>query len=150
MKADAGAVPSIATIAVYKAQAFHRIVHRTGRQAYATLTKTANRTDTVGCDGDTSSFMVLGQQRIRLKHYCPRKLELGDSKTGMLVRGLWDVGEENLTNEIVEKAVKAMTRSQFDALPRACRIMPAWLANRLVWSRPRFDTLPSGKLPELG
>jgi hypothetical protein len=145
-------MPSKEAIVKYKVEAFHRRHLDVGSAVLQKNREVRQEVRTVATDGHKSSFGVLdGLQEPHtyspycMRAYCPRKLALGDTRTGLFIRSLWDKakreGRKSLTDEVIADALKTLKRAEYDALPEACRIMPAWLASTLIWDRQRFSSV---------
>jgi hypothetical protein len=129
------AVPSLAEIAVGKAEAFGR---NPLLGAYAIARKMigiapADQSHVLAMDGATTSFRALGE-RVYLNCYAPRKLMLKDTAHGLVIRLLWKIGRYNVTDEMVRDATARLSHTEKTDLRRSCHVMPAWLADILAFS----------------
>jgi len=78
-------------------------------------------------NGRTSAFHLNGQ-RITSKGASPRKMALGDSPPGCVIRALWHIGEQAVTSKIVALATRALTFNQRTELGALAASMPGWLS----------------------
>jgi hypothetical protein len=140
-------IPTAQQIAAYKAKAFFRkIVHipksfsrpdlllpqvylGKGRDVSQKLSPFAS-------DGATSSFaLILSGEKEEFKRQAPRKLVLGDTLHGLLIRRLWSLGKDDVSEKDIAQAFDHLGREDRNSLRSSCHIMPAWLAKLLVWNR---------------
>lgn len=84
--------------------------------------------------GPSSSFMYEGQ-RIYFKKTTRRKIQLGDSRAGQVVRALWYNGIDNayiLWNfDKHREAMAGLYGGDRDEIRRSSALMPAWLSDIL-------------------
>jgi len=84
--------------------------------------------------GPSSSF-VYDRKRIFLKKTTRRKIQLGDSKAGLVMRALWYNGYWNklelISSEAQEKAYKGLYAGDKMEIHRSSALIPAWLSDIL-------------------
>jgi hypothetical protein len=125
-------MPDASKIAAFKAQAFQRTAWRSPEEAQRLLLSQSTDSLSVATNGSSSS-LIIGDQRVRLTNVCPRKLALGDSKAGLLIRTLWALGPDGVTDDLIRDATVTFGRTDFAEIRNSCSMMPAWLADKLVW-----------------
>lgn len=79
-------------------------------------------------DGRTSSFRF-GPLKIHLKGTSPRKMALGDSRVGKTIRALCYLGQERVSDGLIELATSWLTESEREESGSLCAFMPAWLSS---------------------
>lgn len=82
---------------------------------------------TFATDARTSSFDFHGL-RITLKGTSPKKVALGDSPPGKIIRALCAVGKGAITQEIVTKVTTGLSFKQMTEIAARGHLMPAWLS----------------------
>jgi hypothetical protein len=92
-----------------------------------------NKELTYATDGSSTSFHF-GDMVIRFKKVSARKMELGDSQLGQVIRALWHLGSRMLTSQAVETASARLRRHHREELRRSGARMPAWLSDYLLFS----------------
>jgi hypothetical protein len=76
--------------------------------------------------GRSSSFFF-GNRKIILTGASPRKMALGDSKVGKVIRALWHMGRSVVDEHIIGKATKLFSRFDRIEMGKLCASMPEWL-----------------------
>jgi hypothetical protein len=127
-------IPTIAEVAVGKAKAFGRKLFLDSSKA---MRKCLRQTveggpHTFATDGATTSFRCMNE-RIYFKRHAPRKIMLRDSAHGLVIRALWALGPDAITDDLVRDTTSALGRIEMADLRRSCNVMPAWLADLLVF-----------------
>jgi hypothetical protein len=120
----------IIEIAMVKAQSFGRklITHAADlaeRFGFLKDTNAGNRFET---DGRSSSFLF-GLVRIKFKGTSPRKIALGNSKIGKLVRALCHMGKDRVNEELIGLATRDLNHVERAEIGRLCSSMPSWLSD---------------------
>jgi hypothetical protein len=138
-------LPSVQSLAIGKAKAFGRRIYLHARKALLLVLPGVEPCIlddlSYAIDGATSSFdSIVG--RINFFSYAPRKLTLEDTIPGLVIRGLWALGKEHCTDDIVRAVVEQLGRREKQILRNSCHIMPAWLAEQLVWNLLAARTVP--------
>ena len=134
--------PTKDEMAFGKAKAFGRRVFVHGVNAlkefvHVDAPHTAN---SVATDGASSSFISL-HGRITSKSYAPRKLGLGDSVTGLLIRSLWHFKSPPFATRAWEIIRDVLGHTERAALRESCHIMPAWLVDIVKYGAKSDDEL---------
>ncbi|MCW5821801.1 MAG: hypothetical protein KIT34_03305 [Cyanobacteria bacterium TGS_CYA1] len=84
--------------------------------------------------GPSSSFMYLGK-RIYFKKTTRRKIQLGDSRAGLVMRAIWYNGFWNRFAvwgfDAQRKAYQGLYGRDRDEIHQSSRLMPAWLSDIL-------------------
>jgi hypothetical protein len=87
-------------------------------------------------NGRTSSFRF-GSIVIHFKGTSPRKMSLGESPAGNVIRALCYLGKERFTEESAEHATRNLSLLDRLEIGRLCASMPAWLSNFFCsWFQP--------------
>lgn len=115
--------PSAYTIAMEKAKAFGKqIVHRgqpsTPESIYLVT-------------GSNSSFRTRSHNIICFRAASPRKMYLGDSSVGLVIRALWRLGKYACNESDLEDATLKFNRLERQKLRQSANIIPSWL-NSLI------------------
>lgn len=87
-----------------------------------------NLQPTFATNGRTSRFRF-GAITIHFKGTSPRKMSLGDSRTGQTIRALCHIGKERISLENVEAAIENLSADERTRAGNLCAFMPAWLSN---------------------
>ncbi|MGD9682129.1 MAG: DUF6088 family protein [Candidatus Obscuribacterales bacterium] len=122
---------SLKELAIIKAKSFgHRIIKHASEIASGLgLASLEIPDDEVwfATSGSKSAFKF-GSIKIRFKPTCARKMKLGDTRAGQVIRALNYIGESKVTDRTVAIAtvdLSARTRRRFRSL---ASMMPAWLS----------------------
>jgi hypothetical protein len=129
-------LPGIIEIATAKAKAFGRRILTHASKALQRLLKEQGGDDATqifATDGATTSFVV-GDERVVLKRYAPRKLMLEDKIQGLVVRALWDAGRHAVRTGMLRDITWSMNRTDSAELKLCCNVMPSWLSEKVAWS----------------
>lgn len=86
-----------------------------------------NLQPTFATNGRTSRFRF-GPITIHFKGTSPRKMFLGDSRTGQIIRALCHIGKERISPENVEAAIEDLSVDERTRAGSLCAFMPAWLS----------------------
>ena len=131
-------VPSIAEIAVAKAKAFFRRIYSdadgASEKLKPKLTPSARQPAerSFFTNGSTSSFHTV-HGRVYFRRVAPRKTELENNPHGLVIRVLWSLGRNGISDEIIQEVTSTLTRTDNSMLKKSCAIMPAWLVSCLVF-----------------
>jgi hypothetical protein len=79
-------------------------------------------------NGRSSSFRI-GSHEVILKGTSPRKMALGDSLPGQVIRGLWHLGEKVVDSAIIGTVTSSFSIEQRIEIGRRCSLMPGWLSD---------------------
>ena len=125
---DTSPPPTIAQIVQVKAAAFGRTIATHGSGALNRLTGNAKGTLKLvyACSGATSSFKI-GHMVIRLIRTSARKMQLGDSPVGLVIRALWHLGERDVNVETAALVVAHFGKDDRRILRLSAALMPQWL-----------------------
>ena len=122
-------LPSLTEIAKHKAKAFGRQIICHGRDAAKALGLVNSGKDKKGnifaVSGRSSTFRA-GDRVVRLEGTSPRKMVLGESKIGAMIRALWHAGKENL-RENIEIATSELRHEERRQLRQSVGAMPDWI-----------------------
>lgn len=129
-------LPLASTVAIEKAKAFGRqiISHGIDAAKKLGLTPADNQPLIFATNGRSSSFRF-GKNKlvIYFKGVSARKMALGDSQVGLIIRALSQLGETICSPTIVSTAVSALRRPQRQQLRQSASLMPAWMTTRLLY-----------------
>lgn len=129
--------PSMAEIAEAKARAFGKVfVSNFSNPATDPTHRNQGQKGEMffGVSGRTSSFRVNGQV-VSLKGVGPRKVQLGNSKSGQVLRALWNAtdGSANVPNSnVVRSATVNFDRRDYREFKEAAVWLPARLSDELL------------------
>lgn len=136
-------IPTPFEIAVAKAKSFNKQIVLIGEDALVALGVTHRRPNVdlkdkradqvYGTSGRTSTFHC-GDMKIRFVGYAQRKIALGDSKQGLALRILWQIGKKKCTDEIFDIVTSALNRSELKQFRSLVRYTPHWISDK-YWVR---------------
>jgi hypothetical protein len=111
---------TIEEVATVKANSFGRkLIKHAAKVAHMLGISEKSSSNEFEIDGRSSSFLF-GDIRIRFKGTSPRKIALGDSPVGTIVRALCHLGRTKVDSETIAIATKGLTfkqRAEFGNLP---------------------------------
>jgi hypothetical protein len=128
-------VPSLEEIAKGKAKAFKRSIEMHGINAIKIFFENC-KTDcarTFATNGNSSSFQSV-HGRIVLVGMAPRKLALGNTEHGLLIRALWHFRKPALATVMYAMLRPTLGRRLRNTLRQSADVMPAWLTNIIIWA----------------
>jgi hypothetical protein len=138
-------IPSQQAIAMGKAKAFGKTLFSHGINCLKEFFQ-FEHPDTVtsyATNGDTSSFWSV-RGRIKMRKYAQRKLTLGESPVGRVVRALWHYMNRFYATRLWEIMVETerVRGQELQELRRQCHLMPAWMVDIVKYGVPfRQDTV---------
>lgn len=94
-------------------------------------------------DARTSSFDFHGVP-ITLKGTSPKKVKLGDSAPGKIIRALCSIGKNEISHEIVSRVTSGLSFREMVAIADLGNLMPAWL-NEFFYT---WNLLEHGERPK--
>ena len=121
-------------VAKKKAESFGRTIARHGADIAHQfgLTSHCKKWPIYQVTGGSSSF-VFGDTVIWMKGTCPRKMRLGDSYAGQVIRALWHLGRLACTPGAVQKAAaQSWKRTDRQELRQSVAWMPAWMSSYFI------------------
>ncbi len=127
--------PSPSDIARIKARAYRKeiVTHGADAAQQLHLTASGNVTTTFATDGQTSSFRTVSGT-VNLKKASPRKLLLGDTPIGLLIRAICFIGKRfidwRLLNQVLLLDAR-FGRQEREQLRTGADLMPAWISDVL-------------------
>ncbi|SRR5579883_1747937 len=137
MRNDAGVPnPPMHEIIKVKIESFGRKLFTSAKNAAKKIGLVQGSVDDTeyATDGRSTTFHYSGI-RITVKGLAPRKLAMGDSKIGLIIRGFWGVGKLVLTELMVSNVVASCFRDEKEQLWELIDIMPWWMSNFLTSKR---------------
>lgn len=128
MKETARRMPSLAEIIEVKVASFNRKIVIHGSKAASKLTEKGRNEQTLvfASNGATSSFRV-GNLVVHLVRASARKMQSGDSPTGLAIRALWHFGKRVCNVEVAAKMVWEFQQNDRKELRLSAPLMPQWL-----------------------
>ncbi len=125
--------PSALAVASAKARAFGKqlAVHAHNLACELGLTGSASDGSTFAVPGSSSSFKF-GALTVNFRRTAPRKLALGSSRAGQVLRALWQLGEAAVDGQCLMTAAMALSRSDRQEVRLSAGLLPAWLTDRLI------------------
>jgi hypothetical protein len=78
----------------------------------------------------------LGDVTIKFKCISKRKLVIGESRAGIVMRTLWFLGNSPLTSKEYFKTINTLDRFDTQELIKNKRYLPAWLNDQYFSRRP--------------
>lgn len=150
IKETARRMPSLGEIIEVKVASFNRKIVVHGSKAAAKLTKEGQNAQTIvfASNGATSSFRV-GNHIVRLIRASARKIQAGDSPTGLAIRALWHLGKRVCNVEAAAQMVWGFQQNDRKELRRSAALMPQWLRDcfsrfaKMNCFRSDLETLPT-------
>lgn len=131
---------SVHEIATIKAESFGRkiIIHAKDIAHKLKLAPAGNEETTYATNGGTSSFLYEGK-RIHFKKTSAKRMELGDSEIGQVIRGLEYLGKDVCDNKTIGIAFKEILFSlpKKEKLQSSSAQLPAWLVDAFAWYKHR-------------
>jgi hypothetical protein len=124
-------MPSPLRVAAIKCRAFAKEIvdHGTDIGFEMKLVSKGNAEPTFFVNGSSSSFRY-GSVRIHLKSASKKRMHLKETPLGRIVRSLWQMGADEVTQKLVERVVSlSNTRDIRRSLVLAKAWMPEWLAD---------------------
>jgi hypothetical protein len=128
IKETARRMPSLAEIIEVKVASFNRKIVIHGSKAASKLTEKGQTEQTLvfGSNGATSSFRV-GNHIVHLVRASARKMQSGDSPTGLAIRALWYLGKRICNVQKAGKMVWGFGQNDRKELRLSAALMPQWL-----------------------
>ena len=128
IKEESRRMPSLTEIIAVKVASFNRKIVIHGSKAATKLTKEGeNQTPIVFATNGASSAFRVGNYIVRLIRASTRKIQSGDSPTGLAIRALWHLGKRGCDAEIAAKMVWRFQQNDRKELRRSAALMPQWL-----------------------
>jgi hypothetical protein len=134
IKPDYGRPPvSASEVAIVKAQAFgRRILKHCADVAFNIgLISEVNHEPTFATNGSSTSFRFR-ETTIHFKGIGPRKMALGDSRSGWALRSLIYLGQDSVNAGTIQKAALVLNRTSRKEVRLSGHMMPSWLASQIV------------------
>ena len=146
---DTSPPPSVAEIIEVKVKAFGRTIAAHGSQAAHRLSGQGQDKLVFATNGATTSFRV-GNRVVHLVRTSVRKMQLGDSPAGLIIRALWHLGKKACRQETAALLMERLGRDDKTSLRLAAASMPQWLREcfarfaRMDCLRRDLGELPAG------
>ena len=128
---DTAAPPTLEEIIAVKVKAFGRRLVNHGSQAAHKLCGKGQDKLVFATDGATSSFRV-GNRIVHLVRTSVRKMQLGDSPTGLIIRSLWHLGQSRCEKQTPVGLAERLGREDRRQLRLSAAIMPKWMRERFA------------------
>ncbi len=125
-----------------KATAFGKRVLQDGSEIMAQLNITETPRDKVSfaASGSTTEFnLCLHGMKVQLNGVSARKLALGDTATGALLRAFWQLGRENCSSQLIRDTMQLLNRTEKELLWKFVSLIPAWLKDFIEPVMPRMS-----------
>ena len=74
----------------------------------------------------------MGKRVVTIKKVSRNRLALAGRPAWLALTALRYVGKEHVTKEVLETIEKALGQEEFDALVAERRVMPAWMAEKVL------------------
>lgn len=131
-----------------KAAAFGKNIVSDGREALSQLNLAETPKDKLsfsasGCT--TELTLLLHGMRVQLKGVSSRKLQLGDTAPGALLRSLWQCGKKNCSSDLVHRAMQLLNRSEKESIWKLIFLLPAWLKHKVMPLLPQIPFEKKGQ-----
>ncbi len=124
-----------------KATAFGKQIVLDGAEALAQLNFVETPKDKLSFSstGSTTELTLhLHGMRVQVKGVSARKLQLGDSAPGTLLRSLWQTGKRNCSSDLVRSAMQLLNRSEKESIWNLIFLLPAWLKHMIMPMLPQI------------
>lgn len=82
-------------------------------------------------DGPTRSFLI-GDRKLQFKHILLRETKIGSPKSEMIVQALRELGEENITSEIIDKLKRLTTPKEREKLLSETQFIRDWIRKKII------------------
>jgi hypothetical protein len=128
---DTSPPPSLAEIIEVKVKAFGRSIAAHGSQAALKLKGIGQDKLVFATNGATTSFRV-GHRVVHLVRTSVRKMQLGDSPVGLIIRALWHLGARACDQATAALLVERLGRDDATKLRLSAAIMPQWMRQCLA------------------
>ena len=131
-------LPTVAQIAAIKAAAFGKqlFIHGKNAASHLKLGLFDNDEPTFLVTGYSSCFCCKAKEgkmvRVHFRSSNAVASKLGDSKLGLIMRGIRQVGKEKLEPLILEKATRGLNRPERQKWRESIKWMPKWMTD-LYW-----------------
>jgi hypothetical protein len=125
-------MPSVRVIATEKARAFGRQIREDGIEAARKLGLLFKGDDQTvyATNGGSSSFKI-NDLTVHFKRVSLRKMSLGDTRVGLAVRALWQLGKAGCQFKDVQLATINFNRTDRQQFRQSRHLMPGWMTNFL-------------------
>ncbi len=125
--------PSAQKIAAAKAKAFGKEIHTDGADAAhrMKLAPAGNKNTTFTVNGRTTSFFSV-RGRITLRGTTAKDIRKGNTPVGIIVRTLKHLGKNKLTDEVIERVMSGLMRTERNKLRRDVKWMTAWIGDAFI------------------
>ena len=82
-------------------------------------------------DGPTRNFMI-GNRKLQFKHILLRETKIGSPKSEMIVQALSELGEDNITPEIIDKLKRQITAKEREKLFAETQFIRDWIRKKII------------------
>ena len=82
-------------------------------------------------DGPTRNFMI-GDRKLQFKHLLLRETKIGSPKSEMIVQALSELGEDNITPEIIDKLKRQITPKEREKLFSETLFIRDWIRKKII------------------
>ena len=82
-------------------------------------------------DGPTRNFMI-GDRKLQFKHILLRETKIGSPKSEMIVQALSELGEDNITPEIIDKLKRQITPKEREKLFSETQFIRDWIRKKII------------------
>lgn len=82
-------------------------------------------------DGPTRNFMI-GNRKLQFKHILLRETKIGSPKSEMIVQALSELGEDNITPEIIDKLKRQITPKEREKLFAETQFIRDWIRKKII------------------
>jgi hypothetical protein len=115
-------------VAAFKASVFDKSIAVQGLDIARKLglASLASVEPTFCVHGVSSSFQSIAT-KICLKNFSARKIVLGDSPLGQVIRALWFLGKDRCDVHAVQSAMRMLNDDEIKKLTNSAQLMPGWL-----------------------
>jgi hypothetical protein len=123
-------MPTVAEVAMVKAAAFCKKIAIDGPEALCVigLKDKSHKRYIFATSGCSSSFRI-GNSVVRFRTRSGRKMQLGDSPVGLVIRALWHLQKKACDDKTAAAAVAKFEKKDRQILRQSVALMPAWMHN---------------------
>ena len=82
-------------------------------------------------DGPTRNFMI-GDRKLQFKHILLRETKIGSPRSEMIVQALSELGEDNITPEIIDKLKRQITPKEREKLLSETQFIRDWIRKKII------------------
>ncbi len=75
---------------------------------------------------------MIGERKLQFKHILLRETKIGSPKSEMIVQALSELGEDNITPEIIDKLKRQITAKEREKLFAETQFIRDWIRKKII------------------